>query len=315
MVYIWPAKSLCKGKNTLSCQVRFSSPVRFLKTFFGIDITVPAFHIFNTNQAIPLSNLRREVTIKDDAGGSHIRGDVMGAAQIEGVSMPINFEVKVTHEVDDEKRQKLKALDLTTIEIDISHLLGVAWTENMVKEALLSPSNMNIVHICSKLNARFREQASELQSTFIKEITKERVAHFKRFQSRLIQQPLTLPEYRVRNYNDKAWAAFYEQYKYKIRRSFRVLSQFNVLQVRHLNANHLLIELDNERHLHAFIDVTDVPIPSDIETYLLINPRVFTEGIIVAQTMRWGRNRKMERRKAHLELQSKALFKERRGAG
>ena len=41
-------------------------PDALLKDLFGIDIRVPAFHIFDTNRVIALSDLKREVTIKDD---------------------------------------------------------------------------------------------------------------------------------------------------------------------------------------------------------------------------------------------------------
>ena len=52
-----------------------------------------------------------------------VRSDVFVSAVYEGVDLDINFEIKVWHKVDDAKEDKLKVLELNTVEIDISNLL------------------------------------------------------------------------------------------------------------------------------------------------------------------------------------------------
>ena len=62
-----------------------------------------------------------DATIEKKIDG--IKGDVFVKAVYENKTIEINFEIKVRNKVDDNKTQKIRKLNLNTIEIDLSHLL------------------------------------------------------------------------------------------------------------------------------------------------------------------------------------------------
>lgn len=77
-----------------------------------------------------------------------VRSDVFVSAVYEGVDLDINFEIKVWHKVDDDKEDKLKVLELNTVEIDISNLLqegSIGFKE--VKQELEKAYNQKIINL------------------------------------------------------------------------------------------------------------------------------------------------------------------------
>ncbi|MGB0938530.1 MAG: competence protein CoiA family protein [Colwellia sp.] len=80
-----------------------------------------------------------------------VRSDVFVSAVYEGVELDINFEIKVWHKVDDDKEDKLKVLELNTVEIDISNLLqegSIGFKE--VKQELEQAYNQKIINLTNQ---------------------------------------------------------------------------------------------------------------------------------------------------------------------
>lgn len=161
--------------------------------FLGISHFILGKALFNHRPIVFISPPLLEQTIKDDV---EIKGDVVVSCQYDNQRLDVNFEIKVTHAVDTEKLAKIKQLDITTIEIDISHLisLGVV-TDAEVLEAVKQPSNHQILHVNSKLEARYkrasRDSAKQLIVRANKEITKRIVA----IEQEWVANKLELPQY------------------------------------------------------------------------------------------------------------------------
>jgi hypothetical protein len=103
-------------------------------------------------EANPLGMQIKLITSQLEKSLDTVRSDVFSEAKYENIVMCINFEIKVWHRIDDEKEAKLKALDINTIEIDISSLLSEKLVDfKKVKEELEILSNQKLIHIKDNL--------------------------------------------------------------------------------------------------------------------------------------------------------------------
>ncbi len=296
------------GETILSYQNSITFPQTVIRPServiddFGIAIEVPAVNEFKGNTLVPVEGLAREVTISDDESDTTIRGDVVGTAMYEGQHFKLNLEVKVTHEVDEEKLEKLKKLDITTIEIDISHLHGTPWTVENVSEAIRNPNNMTLLHIHSSMMTEFRATADNWKAQYVKENLDIHRSYYNILIERLTRKPLLLPPYYPKWTDDKAWVDYYAQNKAQIVEKLQKRHQFHVVAVQHIKHNHILLKLKPTRarnkekplELHAFIDLLERPVDATFDTYLLINEKVITEGVYNSRSIQWGKNKKME---------------------
>ena len=97
--------------------------------------------LFESKKAL-IKSSEIEKTIGD------IRSDVFSKVIYEGANLEINFEIKVSHEVDEKKYQKIKKLNLTTVEIDLDHLLFEKNVDfNLVKNEINKSRNQTIIYI------------------------------------------------------------------------------------------------------------------------------------------------------------------------
>jgi hypothetical protein len=122
--------------------------------------------LFESTKAL-IKSSELEKTIGD------IRSDVFSKVSYEGADLEINFEIKVWHEVDEIKYQKIKKLNVTTVEIDLAHLLSEKNIDfHSVKDEINRSRNQTIIFIESsflkpyelKLEARLKSKVDVINS-------------------------------------------------------------------------------------------------------------------------------------------------------
>jgi hypothetical protein len=132
----------------------------------GRDFYSEDTSIFESNQAL-IKSSELEKTIGD------IRSDVFSKVSYEGSDLEINFEIKVWHGVDEIKYQKIKKLNVTTVEIDLAHLLSEKNVDfHSVRDEINKSHNQTIIFIESsflkpyelKLEARLKSKVDVINS-------------------------------------------------------------------------------------------------------------------------------------------------------
>ena len=89
---------------------------------------------------------------EEEVSVDNVKCDVLSEVSYDKTPFIMNFEIKVTHEVDEIKYEKLVKIELNTIEIDLSHLLKLPMiTVEDVVYALNDSSNQNIIHLAPAL--------------------------------------------------------------------------------------------------------------------------------------------------------------------
>lgn len=72
---------------------------------------------------------------------SYIQPDCIGRITRNGQAHDLLIEILVTHEVDEQKKNDIKALNFACIEIDLSDLIDTDYTSEIIKERLLNKCN------------------------------------------------------------------------------------------------------------------------------------------------------------------------------
>ena len=93
----------------------------------------------SSNQLIKFDEvfLEQRIPIND----SYIQPDCIGRIIKDGEVHDLLIEILVTHEVDEQKRNDIKALNLSCIEIDLSDLINTDYTSEIIKKRLLNKYN------------------------------------------------------------------------------------------------------------------------------------------------------------------------------
>lgn len=116
-----------------------------------------------------------------------IRPDIIGYFQ----EKPVYLEIKVTHGVDDEKKETIQQLNVACLEIDVS-VLHDAWDEDGLRELVLhSVENKHWIHHpgVERVEKRLIEQALEVEHNKEQALKlKERHEEDRRAQAELAQQ-------------------------------------------------------------------------------------------------------------------------------
>ena len=91
-----------------------------------------------------LRRAREEVNLPEFA----IKPDILCETTLNGVEVQLAIEVKVTHEVDDEKLSKIEKANLTAFEIDLSNLVSLSeLTTEQVEQALAETYRYKWLHV------------------------------------------------------------------------------------------------------------------------------------------------------------------------
>jgi hypothetical protein len=166
------------------------------KDFLGRTHTLLGQSLFGQNPITFIAPPSLEQTIKDDV---EIKGDVVVTCQYDNHPLDVNFEIKVTHAVDQEKLAKIKQLDITTIEIDISHLISLGMVTNKeVLEAVKQIANHEILHVNSTLVEKYKTAYRNSVKERIESANNEIMKRIGALERKWIANSLTLPQHRYR---------------------------------------------------------------------------------------------------------------------
>jgi hypothetical protein len=161
--------------------------------FLGISHAILGKFLFGHRPIIFICPPSLEQTIKEDV---EIKGDVVVSCKYDKHILDINFEIKVTHAVDEDKLSKIQQLDITTIEIDISHLIGLGVLEDMVVlEAITDPANHTLLHVNSKLETTYKNAVIDSTKQFIDRTNGTITKRIEELEEKWLSNKLELPQY------------------------------------------------------------------------------------------------------------------------
>jgi hypothetical protein len=234
-----------------------------------------------------------DVTTEKKIGG--IKGDVFVKAAYENETIEINFEIKVRNKVDDNKKQKIRKLNLNTIEIDLSHLLKMAYVDfDLVKKEILNLGNHLKIHLDSNFISNLKEDYLKRVLTPEK-INKNIEGWVVGFEKILKKNGLELPEYEFNL--SRIPSKFEEQLKDKYPLIFNPIKTAKVISFKHIFLENFEVALQFNNSKKSLLVVMETGSdslffdPPD-ESYLIIsNP--FIDHCLDAD-FSWGRNNKAE---------------------
>ncbi|MCC2606589.1 competence protein CoiA family protein [Planctobacterium marinum] len=127
-------------------------------------------------------------------GDNTVQPDILVDASINGSVHQIAFEIKVHNAVDKDKHLKLANIDLTTLELDLSHLLKEeSYTESAVTQALLDPKNHQCVHISREWKRELINQNNINTSLNLNEINSKILRSLEKINANYKNKLLQLP--------------------------------------------------------------------------------------------------------------------------
>lgn len=104
------------------------------------------------NVALAINKTREEYFHKP----SGLRFDCLAHIQAVGQNvLGVAIEVRVTHEIGDQKREALKSMDISCLQIDCRHLLGKRFGEHDILMALKKPE---VIHVSANLQALMKSK-------------------------------------------------------------------------------------------------------------------------------------------------------------
>lgn len=118
-----------------------------------VEATAPPctkkYPITLVSRPLKLRGIKLEKSVQTELG--NIVGDVVGDYLFNNVTHQINIEVFVTNPINERKEQKIKSVDLTTFEVDLSDLLKTDWDKASIKAHIKDPKNTTLSHISTLL--------------------------------------------------------------------------------------------------------------------------------------------------------------------
>lgn len=272
---------------------------------FGLPIEVPEYTAFNEHTKVKIAELVREASIASKEHNILIRCDVSGNATYEDLTFPLNLEVKVTHEVGDTKLAKLEKLDLTTIEIDISHLHGSPWTLKDVEVAVLSPKCMTLINSSSALTKKLQSKARDWRNEVINATKRTRQQQFDSLAESLVSKKLPLPAYPVSRKGPDYWQYFCKKYESGVFKCFNVFKYPIVKEFRHIEDNLFEFLFESDHRLCAFVAPTRRQQTEELDSYLVFDGEVITQDFSLSQALKWGKNKKKANKEAYLRAHAR----------
>ncbi len=145
------------------------------------------------DEPVIINSSQEEVAI------GNIRTDVYSKVSYQQYKADFNFEIKVWHKIDTEKYERIKELDINTIELDISHLLkDNDFTFDSVKRAINYPEKQKIIHLSdSFINPLVDNSVSRVERE-LKDRNQAVMHWVSLVRKRLIDTGYTLPAYDYR---------------------------------------------------------------------------------------------------------------------
>lgn len=98
--------------------------------------------------------LEKRIPVND----SYIQADCIGRITENGKVHDLLIEIFVTHEVDEQKKKDIKALNLSCIEIDLSDLIDTEYTSEIIRNRLLNTYNDRVWLNSPELKEQYRQK-------------------------------------------------------------------------------------------------------------------------------------------------------------
>lgn len=188
-----------QGKKLLASQSLFKTsaynilPNVEYTDMLGITCPYTAKPLFDYTPITFIGPRCIEKTIQNDV---RIQGDLVVPCEYESHRLDVNFEIKATHAVDEQKLAKIKALDITTIEIDVSKLLGQgALHDSVVLKAILEPENHKVLHLKDSIAEHYKHQEEIFFKQKITAMNYRRKRWLWEFKQLFNNRTIRLPEY------------------------------------------------------------------------------------------------------------------------
>lgn len=118
-----------------------------------VEATAPPctkkYPITLVSRPLELRDIKLEKSVQTELG--NIVGDVVGDHPFDNVTHRINIEVFVTNPISERKEQKIKSVDLTTFEVDLSDLLKTDWDKKTLTAHIKDPKYTTLSHLSTLL--------------------------------------------------------------------------------------------------------------------------------------------------------------------
>ena len=247
-------------------------------------------------EPLDVSNCREEVYLPEH----QIKPDVICATVIEGLELEVAIEVAVTHEVDQEKAEKIAAADLPSFEIDLSDLTSAPQlTFKDIEQALSEKARLSWLNesrdlrqllnsICRARAVDERDKRNHEISNWFKEIRN----HFKS------KGAIALPRYplpKTLTQDDKDWSG--RPVRPQLPLMPQLPTQFQVCDIADLNKAILTMMCSDgmrKFRLRISIQLPEARVPSLKETHLLLDVEALPAPETLEQELIWGRSALME---------------------
>lgn len=123
------------------------------------QVMLPSFNGRATNSSNSLIKfdevfLEKRIPIND----SYIQADCIGRITKNEEVHDLLIEILVTHEVDEQKKDGIKALNMSCIEIDLSDLIDTDYTRESIRNRLLNKHKDRVWLNCPKLKEKDRKE-------------------------------------------------------------------------------------------------------------------------------------------------------------
>ena len=123
------------------------------------QVMLPSFNGRATNSSNSLIKfdevfLEKRIPIND----SYIQADCIGRITKNEEVHDLLIEILVTHEVDEQKKEDIKALNMSCIEIDLSDLIDTDYTRESIRNRLLNKHKDRVWLNCPKLKEKDRKE-------------------------------------------------------------------------------------------------------------------------------------------------------------
>lgn len=162
---------------------------RYQKDILKRSYSLDDISIFGEDGLLIISS-EQEKTLGD------IRGDVFSKVQYLDNTFFINFEINVWHKVDEVKLEKIRKLNISTIEIDLAHLLNENQVDfDIVKAEINKAINQRILFLANDVTEPFRTELKEKLDKKVKAENNKISRWTKEIEQYMITCGLVLPPY------------------------------------------------------------------------------------------------------------------------
>lgn len=247
--------------------------------------------LFDSKKAL-IKSSELEKTIGD------IRSDVFSKVNYEGTDVEINFEIKVWHGIDEKKYQKIKKLNITTVEIDLAHLLFEKNVDfNLVKNEIYKAKNQTIIYIEDDfLKPYVAELKTKLQLK-IDTINSEIFNWLSRVDKKYVKEGIQLPDFEY-SLEDIPNRRIHKAIQNKLPKEPNISKWLPIKSFKHVKKHEFefICSLGHqEKKLPVLIDLDELPLRSKYNfsqpSYLIFHED-YLGGVSGEIEFEWGKNEK-----------------------